>query len=61
AIQMIADPGLWGLGRSTFTLESVAFAFALALLPRDTAGAVEADDSGASDPSPVPRFWFLLT
>ena len=60
AIQVIADPGLWGLGRLTLTLEIVAFAFALAALPRATAGA-EADDADASETRPVPRFWFLLT
>jgi hypothetical protein len=36
---MIDDPGLWGLGRLTLTLEIVAFALALAALPRATAGA----------------------
>jgi len=60
AIQVIDDPGLWGLGRLTFTLEIVALVFAWAALPRATAG-VEADDADASEARPVPRFWFLLT
>jgi len=60
AIKVIDDPGLWGLGRLTLTLEIVEFALALAELPRATAGA-EADDADASEAGPVPRFWFLLT
>jgi hypothetical protein len=55
AIQVIADPGLWGLGRLTLMLEIVALVLAWAALPRATAGA-EADDADSSEASPVPRF-----
>lgn len=58
-VQMIADPGLWGLGRLTFTLDIVALAFSLAAslaaLPKATAGVAEVEAESEASPD-VPRF-----